>query len=396
MSILGILVNDMLGSETKSFNLGGTLTIKEAKNLFLSRDPIMVAQNFEPNLFFRDFFTDGGESLNSLFAASLPYYNYDSLNIKTQELTTINLIKDDVVSQVGQKFKATTNNIQKITLLMSIVNKEEGFENDLVWTGDLIVSIYPLQTDVNCATDIAPDLDIQFPPSNIPIAQLTVNYSSLAARGIVLDNTAQPVDFVFSNTPAASGNNIVPGRYYSVVAKRSGSATKCEFQFSVGSDWVSDSVLTTFTGDLWVDITDQDLWFEVYSDSAKITDGKVYESGVGLDVLKTTTDQETYDTIDFSYDGISFSGTETYSAIVQSNIEKSNAVQDQRTGNSVYSRKQDVADVKLYINDEHCFDFGYEICPKTSLLDTFLGIWVMTIFFFTHPDPVWLGLTGLQ
>lgn len=348
VKILGILVNDMLGSTTKSFNLGGDLVVKEAKRLVMSRDAIMASQNLQPNLFFRDFFTDNGDTLDALFAASIPYYNYDALDIRTSELIRLSIPKDDVVTQVGQKFKATTNNIQKITFLMSVVNKEEGSETDLSWTGDLIISVYPLQTDVNCITDIVPSLDIEFPPSNIPLAQLSVNYASLQSRGIVLDNTPQPVDFIFSNTPIANGTSIVPGKYYAVVVKRSGSANKCEIEFSAGEDLATDAELTTFTGNIWVNIPDQDLWFEVWSDAVKLTDGQVYEAGHGLEVPKTTIDQLTSDTVDYCLSNLYFTGTDTYQAIVQSSVEKSEQVQNQRTGNTVYSRQQEVPDIKLY------------------------------------------------
>ena len=70
-----ILFNDFIGLPNQSFNLGGRVIIKESQQLFVSRDPIMVAQDVEPNLFWRDFFVTSG-TLQTFFnklASKLQY-----------------------------------------------------------------------------------------------------------------------------------------------------------------------------------------------------------------------------------------------------------------------------------------------------------------------------------
>ena len=79
-NILMFLFNDILGPSDQSFNLGGKVLIRECKSFNLSRDPIMVAQDMEPNLFFRDFFVTGYSSILFLLRAALPLYNIDNLN----------------------------------------------------------------------------------------------------------------------------------------------------------------------------------------------------------------------------------------------------------------------------------------------------------------------------
>ena len=64
--ILVLLFNDFVGDPDLSFNLGGHLVISEALPMTLSRDTIMVAQDQQPNLFFRDFFLDFSVSSLSL------------------------------------------------------------------------------------------------------------------------------------------------------------------------------------------------------------------------------------------------------------------------------------------------------------------------------------------
>jgi hypothetical protein len=340
-SVLVLLFNDFIGDSSYSFNLGGKFVIKEAKPLSLSRSPVMVSQELQPNLFFRDFFVDGFSSLSALLSSALPLYNVDSLNITTTEKDSKVLSKDDVTTQIGQKFKATTNNIQKVTMLLAVRNQEIGSENDLVWNGDLVVSIYPLQSSLECPTDIAPNLDIEFSPSNIPIAQLSINYATLASSGVILDSIPQPVDFVFSNSPVAGGTVLSVGKYYAVTVKRSGSANKCDILLSVGNDLIEDSRVTTFTGSLWVDIPEEDLWFKVWTDAAKVSDGQAYDTGHGIAVPKTL------DGIDHCLDNLQFIGNDVYRAVLSAQTTESDAVEDKRTGNPVLSRKQFTPKVDL-------------------------------------------------
>ena len=346
-NILVLLFNDFIGNPNLSMNLGGKIIIKEANPMSLSRDPIMLAQDIQPNLFFRDFFVDGVLSLQTLLQAALPFYNIDTLNIYTNPLDNQALLKDDVTTQIGQKFLATTNNIQKVTLLLSVRNLDVGNENDLAWTGDLVLSIYPLQSTLDCPTDLAPNLPIEFSPSNTPIAQVSFNYSTLAATGITLDSVPQPVDFVLSNTPIAAGNVLTPDKYYAVTLKRSGTANKCDILMAVGGDLVPDSRLTVFSGTIWVDITEQDLWFRLWTDAAKLSDGQGYDTGHGMTIPKTILDETTQATIDYSLDNIYFTGNDVYRAIVAAATQLSVPVPDQRTGNPVLSRKQFVPDVNL-------------------------------------------------
>jgi hypothetical protein len=164
------LFNDFIGDPSLSLNLGGRIVIREANPMTLSRSPIMLAQDVEPNLFFRDMFFNGTLSLSTALQAALPYYNIDTLGIYTGSKDQKVLSHSDVTTQIGQKFIATTNNIQKITLLLSVRNLEPGAETDLAWTGDLVLSVYPLQTSIECPSDVAPDLAIDFAPTNMPIA----------------------------------------------------------------------------------------------------------------------------------------------------------------------------------------------------------------------------------
>jgi hypothetical protein len=345
--ILLLLFNDFIGDSTLSLNLVGKLIVREARPLTISRDPIMVSQAVEPNLFFRDFYVAGFSSLLSLLQTALPLYNIDTLNIYTAPLDNKILGVGDVTTQIGQKFVTKTSNIQKVTLLLSVQNTEVGNEDDLAWNGDIVVSLYPLQSTIECISDIAPNSPIDFSPSNIPLAQLSFNYNTLQASGTVLDTVPQPVDFIFSNGSVANGNQLVIGNYYTVTIKRSGSADKCDILIAAGSNHTFNSRITTFTGTLWIDIPEQDLWFKIWTDAAKVSDGQVYENGYGSILPKIIEDSDTLATVDYSFGNIQFKGNDIYRAVVAAITEETTPIPDQRTGNPVLSRQQFIPKINL-------------------------------------------------
>lgn len=344
--VLTIIFNDFIGPPLQSFNLGGRIVIEEASPFQLSRDVITASQNIEPNLFFRDFFTPNNVTISSVLAAALPNYNIDNLNIETGYLTLSSLVENDVSSQIGQKFLAASNNIQKITLLLSVIN--DVTPTDLVWDGDLLISIYPLQSSVSCPTDIVPAGAINYDPSNIPIAQLSVDYGSLLSAGTTLNTVPQPVDFVFSNTTAASGSVITVGGYYAVTIKRAGSADTCQIQVAVGTNALTTQWQTIFNGSVWTDIPEQSLWFEVWSDSAKAASGQAYDAGHGMVIVKNQINSLTGATQDYVLNGLGFSGTATYYALAQATTSQFGPVQDERTGNNVNSEQQYVPTITMY------------------------------------------------
>jgi hypothetical protein len=347
-NILTLLFDDFIGAPTISFNLGGHIVIQEIASYTISRSPIMVSQDQQPNLFFRDFAVNATyNSLQAMLTAALPLYNFDNLNITTGILENLAILQGDVTTQIGEKFLATTNNIQKVTLLLSVQNSAPGQAANLIWQGDLVISIYPLQSTVDCVTDIVPNLAINFTPSNVPLAQTSINYSSLQATGIVLDGNPQPVDFNFSNTQIANGI-IIPNAYYIVTVKRSGSASACDILLAAGNALTANSQVSTFTGVTWVDNPDVNLWFQIWTDAIKVSDGQAYETGHGIVLPKTILDPLTNITVDNSLGDIYFTGTNEYTAVLSALTQSSEPQPDQRTGNPVDTQQEFVPSVQLY------------------------------------------------
>ena len=116
---------------------------------------------------------------------------------------------------------------------------------------------------------------------------------------------------------------------------------------ATGAATVSNSRITTFTGILWVDIPDQQLWFEVWNDAAKISDGQAYDNGNGVIIPKTIINPSTNVTIDYSLQNLQFTGNEVFGAVLSAITVDSDPVPDPRTGEPVNSRQQFEPQVQL-------------------------------------------------
>jgi hypothetical protein len=344
--ILSILTNDFKGNNNCSRNLEGRLVIKQAKSFQMSRDPIMIAQDVEPDIFWRDFkVANAGYSLQTTLQTAIgSEYSVDSLNINTTGRPNRVLETNDVSSHVGQKFLAKTDNIQKITLLMGArLDSLAAVEDQYNWSGSLVVSVYALQTTVSCPTDIVPELSIDFEPESEPLVQFSFDQSDLKDLGYVLTEALQPVDIVFSASKIGAASSLTVGNYYLFSIKRTGDASTGAILFGTGNDRVDDSRLSLYSGSTWVDSQEEDLWFQIWTDAVKVSDGQGYDSGNGMIIPKTTVDSSTGSTIDNKEQYKSFNETGfgvLNVGIVQATTEYSQTEQDERNGNDVYARKQ--------------------------------------------------------
>jgi len=405
--ILGIFFNDFKGNNNCSRSLGGQIVIREAESFQLSRDPKPVAQDVEPNLFFRDFKVPNPivTLYDTIQAGIGSEFSVDALDINTTVKVNRSIVASDVTSKIGQKFQATTNNIQKITLLLGAGRDDVvAIENRFDWSGDLVVSIWELQTTVDCPTDIVPELAIEFDPTNEPLAQLSFSQAELLDLGYVLTDVLQPVDFIFSDTQLGSTTNsiIVPGRFYAITFNRQGSAGTGSVVTGVGNNKIEDSRLTLFSG-TWVDVPEEDLWFQVWSDAAKVADGQGYDAGNGIQIEKTEINNLAAE-VDFALKDLSFSNSGENvlnTAIVQAITKESVEEQDERTGNPVNSRQQFEANFSFITSTELAqlsqttepliIGCAQDINPKQNALitqtQTFPGLANGDTFTVIAPDP---------
>ncbi len=350
--LITVLFNDFKGNNNCSRNHGGEVNIREASPFELSRDAVMVAQDVMPDVFFRDFKTSGTigsplPGISGLYAtiqaAIGSEFDANALNIDTTNKQVRQIISGDVTTRFGQKFRAESNNIQKATLLLG-VTRDDGAEliNRFDWSGDLIISIHKLQTSVNCPTDIVPELAIEFDPEPTPLVEFSVSQSDLRNLGYVLTDIAQPVDFVFNNTTISMPEGIEVGDFYAVVFRRSGDASVGAIFAETGNDRLANSRLTIFTG-IWTDAPEDDMWFQIWTDSAKLADGQGYDNGNGMRFAKTEIDDSTGAEIDRQERHFSLASTgenTQNTGILQAISEESLTAQDERTGDRIFTRQE--------------------------------------------------------
>jgi hypothetical protein len=347
-NILSIFFNDFLGNQNCSRELGGRIIVKEASDFQLSRDPIMIAQDVQPNIFFRDF---RGSSINpavtlynTIQAGIGPAYSVDALDINTTTLIDAELAIGDVTTRLSEKFLAKSNNIQKITILLGIrKDTTVPIANYFDWSGELIVSVYALQTTVSSPSDLVPGLAIEFEPNPIPITQFSLDQASLKDRGYILSDVLQPVDFPYNNSVLGSTNNpvIVPGQYYAISIGRAGDSSVGTLFTGIGNSQSTDDRFSIFTGQ-WIDVPAQDMWYQVWSDTVKVSDGQAYDNGNGIQITKTTIN-ELGAVVDYALDQNPFADTgqnTLNTAIIEAIEKQTQQEQDERTGNSVFSRQQ--------------------------------------------------------
>lgn len=350
--ILTVFFNDFFGNNNCSRKLGGRIIIRETLSFQLSRDPVMIAQDVQPNLFFRDFkvanTSMGSNPTATLYqtiqAAIGAEYNVDSLWINTTVKRDFELSADDITTRIGEKFLANNNNIQKISLLLGVrKNTTVDIDKEYDWSGELLISVYELQNSISCPTDLVPELAIEFEPNPIPLTQFSLDQADFKRLGYVLSDVLQPVDLIFSNTLLANTVNpvIVPGKFYIFTIGRAGDASTGTLFTGIGNSQTTNDRFTIFTSE-WTDVPEEDMWYQVWSDSAKIADGFAYDYGNGMEIPKTNINTLGA-VVDYAFDQKAFAdvGQNTLNtAVIEAILSQSVQEQDERTGNPVYARQK--------------------------------------------------------
>lgn len=383
-NIRAILFNNFAGSLTNNkkyaaeedgYALIGSCVIREAVAMEVSSDSIMASQIFQPSIYWGEFSpSDYTTTVTEMLQDAIgPTKSIVELNIALASEAQREIVANDVTTRIGQKFLATGSNIQKISILTSVkynsshLPGEDGYE----WRGDIILTLHKLQTEVDCPVTPTPDNAIDFDPDPTIIGQIALSADDLKYQGVVLNGTPQIIDFVFtgSNISDPVRSNIEVGRYYLFTVGRAGAATYGTLLFEEASDRIDDSYMVIYDGTQWVNITESDMWFAIYGDYIKVSDGIAYDGGIGVQVPRIAPDSSNTEVpytlgeiplYTVSYDAYNY-------VLLDTSEEYSDPVQDQRTGDDVWSRVTPVPDISL-INS----------AALTTLLET-------------TPDPVLLA-----
>lgn len=368
-SIVAIMTQDFRGNQNtlidgvKSRNNGGRLEILEALPMRVARDTIMAEQSQEPNQDYKNFkpatlFKTLDILLDEI--AATEDLNADDLNINITSTTTRNLEPNDSGFIIGEKFLATTDNIQKITVLLSVEENTlavPGEEFD--WSGDIVVGIRKLQTTTICPTDVIPGTDIEFDPEPSALSEVSFDKNDLEDLGIVLDDEPREVDFIFTQSLISNPSiepSITPGSYYILTIRRTGdlSTGTIVLQEAANTNASPDETdtmrMSIFAQNTWTDVPESDLWFKIHTDAVRIVDGTAIDNGVQITSPKVQIDSVTgleavyieghHSLIDVS------ENAENY-VIVQQTNNFSDPKPHPSTGNLVFSRIEDVPEVSV-------------------------------------------------
>lgn len=369
-TITAIMTQNFRGNQntivdgTACYNVGGRLRILEAIPMSLARDTIMAEQSIEPSMDYVNFKPATlSKTLDTLLSeiAATDSLDADDLNINVTATTTRTLpVNDSTGRIIGQKFLANTNNIQKVSILLAVQENTlavAGAEYD--WSGDLVVGIRKLQTTTQCPTDTIPNSSIEFDPEPSPIAEVSFDQDEMANLGIVLGSSPQIVDFIFTQSLVANPNlepTIEVGSYYMVTVRRSGDISTGTIILQEAANTnaspteVDPMRMSVFSQNVWTDVADSDLWFQVHTNAVRLTDGTAFDGGTQVTSPKTVLNsstglEESYSEGDFSLYDVSSS---VYNYVtVQKSTDYSTSIPHPSTGNLVFTRIKDVPSISV-------------------------------------------------
>ena len=356
IEVTNVLFQNFLGNANTSvdgygsYNAGGRVVLSEASSMRISPDLIAAEQIRDPDIYFRDYKTyDSGKSLQTILEEAIGTSNdIDALGINTVVTSTRTFAAGATTDIIyGQKFSLKdSSNIQKVTLLLALTSGS-------TWTGSLVVEIRPLQTSTTCTTDFLPDSEIEFDPNTVPIEALSLDQADLAARGVVLTSTPQPVDFIFTNTNMANPtlSLLEENAYYVLAIRRTGSTATGTLALEEAINATPTTQrLTVFQNSQWTDIEDSTLWYRIWSNSVKVANGIAYDTGIRITTSKTYLDnngvvvQNLIENIQLVNTS---EGAENY-LTVRKDLGFTDVESHPRTGDSIFSRENDTPKFEVF------------------------------------------------
>lgn len=326
-SVVAIFLNNFSGGsgrteveDTKdSLNLitlnGGYLIVREAPSLKVYPFTKTSFQVVSPNFNLIHFVTSS-QSRGIVEEIELALGSTNTISDLYIELDGKEKLAFDVNSAAstayGQKFLSKTDNIQRVDLLLSVEGDDSlGVGHEYDFSGELVVSIHELISEVNCPTDSIPDDLIDFDPDITPLVEVSYNQEDLELLGYKLNSTPQIVGFNFAGTLIADPNigpSIQKNKYYAILISRRGDNRTGNVLVEKGFDTVDRktdlSVPLTIIEEFgkqqtkfvqfdpiskrYVNDSQSSLWYCIYTDAVEITNGTAYsDTGIGVTVEKT-------------------------------------------------------------------------------------------------------------
>ena len=361
----------------------GSIIIRESEPFKVFARTSSEQQVESPNIALRDFITS---SLQNTIEQEIRVglgtsYNFNELYFELDSKDKL-LFEEDGNQTIsfGQKFLAKSNNIQRLDILLSVAKDSSapmGAEFD--FSGEIVVSIHKLSTDIKCITDPNPDNLIDFDPDQSPLIELSYNSDDLKAMGVTLSDTPRVVSFDLSGTLLADPNiepTLNVGEFYVFLISRRGDnrtgtvvMEKAYDKVSRKSDNGQDlSAIERFgkkttrfvefdpNNSTFVDDEDSSLWFVIHTNSIEVTDGVAYaDDGYPVVLSKTegyvgSTEISKYlrniDLKDVSEGGVNYVMLQREDKFEAPGVHP-------RTGNFVNTRVKDSPSISVVTEDEY-------------------------------------------
>lgn len=365
-------------SENTIDRYGGKLIIREAESLKVFKKPIVGEQIESPNNDLNNFITsDISISIEDLLQEAVgDDVNFSDLYFELSPALTVSFDKNgSVTKSYGQKFISKTNNLQRIDLLLSVsedtsLPADEAFD----FSGELVMSIHKLQTDIRCSSDLVPDRLLDFDPEIDPIMEISLNQDDLSELGYILGETPSVVSFNFASTLIADPNidpSLVKDEYYAFILSRRGDTRTGTVVLSVGFDKATKKsqngqTLTSeekflkqstrfFEFDVstkrYVDYSAYSLWHKIFADCVEVTSGTAYSDDSFLITIPKTESFVGSTVISKYTDGIPLSNVafDQPNYVVLSHIQSFiTPTTHPRTGNLSYTRISDTGEITVY------------------------------------------------
>jgi len=314
--IFGIILNNFSGgtgrtelsSYIESPNLigdNGFIELRESSPLSVFSQKFLSKQTESPNFALSNFISS--DPANSIINEidELIGINNDSssLYIELNSKEKLRLLPNGKPSTAyGQKFLSKSDNIQGVDLLLSVERDSSAKSgSEFKFSGEIVVAIHELSTEVQCITDIIPENLIDFDPDGDPIVEISYDIEDLSTLGYILDDEPQIVSFNFSNTLIADrniGGLIKADKYYALMVSRRGDNSTGTVIIEKGYDkplrkielgqelnivekyskQESRFVEYDSINKRYVDDRYSCLWYRISSDIVEVTDGSAYST----------------------------------------------------------------------------------------------------------------------
>ncbi len=385
--IFGIILNNFSGGTGRtevepyieSSNLiedDGFLILRESGPLSVFPQKFLSSQVESPNFGLSNFISS--DPANSILNEidSLIGANNDSstMYIEIDAKEEVKLSSNGKPSTAyGQKFLSKSDNIQGVDVLLSVERDSSAPAGDeFKFSGEIVIAIHELSTEVQCITDIIPENLIDFDPDGDPLVEISYDMWDLNDLGHILSDRPQIVNFNFSNTLVADkniGGLIKPDKYYCLMISRRGDSSSGTIIIQKGHDkplrkiengqelnivekYSKQEIRFVEYDPLnkrYVDDRYSSLWYRVLSDIVEVADGSAYSTDGFIMSLPKTEEfiggtripkfERFISLTDISPDSENFIVIDRVDHFSDPNTHP-------RTGNFIFSRIGDTAEIK--------------------------------------------------